>query len=142
MVWCMMGRRNEHGRNAMHRSRLSTLVIDCAEAEFERSVDFWSGALGKEAIPEEDPRYASLRGRVGGEGGPYVLLQRVPVEERALHLDIETDDVAAEVARLEKLGARVKARIRNHVVMVAPSGHPFCVVPTHRGDFESGATTW
>ncbi len=39
----MMGRRNEHGRSAMHRSRLSTLVIYCAEAEFERSVDFWSG---------------------------------------------------------------------------------------------------
>ena len=32
----------------MHRSRLSPLVIDCADAEFERSVDFWSGALGKE----------------------------------------------------------------------------------------------
>jgi catechol 2,3-dioxygenase-like lactoylglutathione lyase family enzyme len=126
----------------MHRSRLSTLVIDCAEGEFERSLDFWSGALGKPAIRDNDPRYASLRGRVGGEGGPYVLLQRVPVEERALHLDIETDDVAAEVARLEKLGARVKARIRSHVVMLAPSGHPFCVVPSYRGDFESGATTW
>jgi hypothetical protein len=126
----------------MHRSRLSTLVIDCAEGEYERSVDFWSGALGKQAIVGEDPRYASLRGRVGGEGGPYVLLQRVPAEERAVHLDIETDDVAAEVARLEKLGARVKARIRNHVVMLAPSGHPFCVVPSYRGDFESGAATW
>ena len=126
----------------MHRSRLSTLVIDCADGEFEDSVDFWSSALGKQALRGDDPRYASLRGRVGGEGGPYLLLQRVPVEERAVHLDIETDDVAAEVTRLEKLGARVKARIRNHVVMVAPSGHPFCVVPTHRGDFDSGATTW
>ena len=126
----------------MHRSRLSAMVIDCAEGEYQRSVDFWSGALGKQRIPAEDHRYASLRGRVGGEGGPYVLLQRVPFEERAVHLDIETDDVAAEVARLEKLGARVKARIRNHVVMLAPSGHPFCVVPTRRGDFESGATTW
>ncbi len=126
----------------MHRSRLSTLVIDCAEAEYQRSVDFWSGALGKQVVPDEDPRYASLRGRIGGEGGPYVLVQSVPAEERAVHLDIETDDVAAEVARLEKLGARVKSRIRNHVVMVAPSGHPFCVVPVLRGDFESGAKTW
>jgi hypothetical protein len=126
----------------MHKSRLSTVVIDCAEADFERGKEFWSRALGKEPIPEENPRYASLRGRVGGEGGPYVLMQRVPAEERAVHLDIETDDVEAEVARLEKLGARVKRRIRNHVVMVAPSGHAFCVVPAHRGDFPGKAPSW
>jgi catechol 2,3-dioxygenase-like lactoylglutathione lyase family enzyme len=127
----------------MHRSRLSTVVIDCAEADFERSVEFWSRALGKRPIPEEDPRYVSLRGRVGGEGGPYVLLQRVVKEERAVHLDIETDDVEREVARLAGLGARVKARIRNHVVMLAPSGHAFCVVPSgRRGDFPGDAAEW
>jgi hypothetical protein len=39
-----------------------------------------------------------------------------------VHLDIETDNVEAEVKRLESLGARIKARIREHVVMVAPPG--------------------
>jgi len=126
----------------MHRSRLTTVVIDCTEDEFERDVAFWSRALGKQTIPQEMPRYVSLRGRVGGEGGPYVLLQRVSKPERAIHLDIETDDVAAEVTRLEGLGARVKARIRNHVVMTAPSGHVFCVVPAHRGDFPGNAAEW
>ena len=63
-------------------------------------------------------------------------------EERAIHLDIETDDVAAEVARLERLGARVKARIRQHVVMEAPSGHAFCVIPARRGDWPARATEW
>ena len=126
----------------MHRSRLTTVVIDCAEEDFERGVEFWSQALGKPALDQDDLRYKSLRGRVGGEGGPYLLLQRVSRPERAIHLDIETDDVAQEVARLEKLGARVKARIRNHVVMVAPSGHPFCVVPAHRGDFPGKAAEW
>ncbi len=127
----------------MHRSRLSTVVIDCADAEFERDVAFWSQALGKEPIAEEPPRYVSLRGRLGGEGGPFVLLQRVVKEERAVHLDIETDDVAQEVSRLEGLGARVKARIRDHVVMLAPSGHAFCVVPTgRRKDFPGDAATW
>ncbi len=101
----------------MHRSRLSTLVIDCAEAEYQRSVEFWSGALGKRVVPDEDPRYASLRGRVGGEGGPYVLLQRVPVEERAVHLDIETDDVAAEVARLEELALAIRERASSFCVV-------------------------
>ena len=127
----------------MHRSRLSTVVIDCSDAEFERDVAFWSRALGKHPIPDESPRYVSLRGRVGGEGGPYVLLQRVVKEERAVHLDIETDDVEAEVARLMRLGAAVKARIRNHVVMLAPSGHAFCVVPTgRRNDFPGDAPQW
>ena len=127
----------------MHRSRLSTVVIDCAEDDFERDVEFWSRALGKQPIPEAGPRYVSLRGRVGGAGGPYVLLQRVVKEERAVHLDIETDDVEREVARLAELGARVKARIRNHVVMLAPSGHAFCVVPTgRRSDFPGDATEW
>ena len=78
----------------------------------------------------------------GGDGGPIVLLQRVTAAERAIHLDMETDDVPAEVGRLEKLGARVKARIRNHVVMEAPSGHPFCVVPVYRPDFPARAVEW
>jgi hypothetical protein len=126
----------------MHRSRLSTVVIDCAEDDFERGVAFWSQALGKDTVPEDPPRYVSLRGRLGGEGGPYVLMQRVTRPERAVHLDIETDDVEREVARLEGIGAKVKARIRNHVVMVAPSGHAFCVVPAHRGDFPGNAAVW
>jgi hypothetical protein len=126
----------------VHRSRLTTVVIDCADDDFERGVSFWSQALGKQPIDQDGPRYKSLRGRIGGEGGPYVLLQRVTPAERAIHLDIETDDVEKEVARLEKLGARVKRRIRNHVVMTAPSGHPFCVVPAHRGDFPGSAAEW
>jgi predicted enzyme related to lactoylglutathione lyase len=129
----------------MHRSRLSTVVIDCADTDSDRGFEFWSQALGREKLHagnEDDARYASLKGRVGGDGGPIVLLQRVAAPERAIHLDIETDDVAAEVARLEKLGAQVKARIRNHVVMVAPSGHPFCVVPVHRPDFPARAKEW
>ncbi len=126
----------------MHRSRLSTVLIDCAEEDYEQGLDFWSCALGREPLPTDGPRYTSLRGRVGGEGGPFVLLQRVPKEERAIHLDIETDDVEAEVARLEKLGAQVKARISRHVVMEAPTGHAYCVVPVYRNDFPAKAAAW
>ncbi len=125
----------------MHRSRLTSVVIDCAEADYEKGAEFWSAALGRPLVPR-DERYVSLRGRIGGEGAPYVGLQRVPSPERAIHLDIETDDVEAEVARLEQLGARVKARIRRHVVMEAPSGHAFCVVPSRRSDFPGAAAEW
>jgi predicted enzyme related to lactoylglutathione lyase len=126
----------------MHRSRLSTIVIDCGAATFERDAKFWSDAFGRSLMPDKNPRYLTLKGRVGGAGAPYVLLQRVPSEDRAVHLDFETDDVEAEVKRLEGLGARVKARIRQHVVMVAPSGHALCVVPTHRPDFPEKTATW
>jgi hypothetical protein len=111
----------------MHRSRLSSVVIDCGEAG---------------PLLTRNERFSSLRGRIGGEGALYVGLQQVPIRERAIHLDIETDDVEAEVARLERLGARVKARIRRHVVMESPSGHAFCVVPVQRGDFPVGAVEW
>ncbi len=126
----------------MHRSRLSTILIDCAPDAFERGVQFWSAALGKETVATDEPGYASLRGRLGGEGGPTVLIQRVPEAERAIHVDIETDDLEAEVARLERLGARVKRRVRHWVVMVAPTGHAFCVVPTSRPDFPAKAAVW
>ena len=125
----------------MHRSRLTNVVIDCADGEYEQGAEFWSAALGRPLVGRNE-RFSSLRGRLGAEGSPYLGLQRVPIAERAIHLDIETDDVAAEVARLERLGARVKARIRNHVVMDAPSGHAFCVVPSRRGDFPAGAAEW
>jgi len=125
----------------MHRSRLSSILIDCVTNEYDRGIEFWSRALGKEVIRDDD-RYTTLKGLVGGEGGVLVGLQRVPREERATHLDIETDDVEAEVSRLEALGARVKARIGRHVVMTSPTDHAFCVVPVFRDDFPASATEW
>jgi len=125
----------------MHRSRLTSVVIDCAATDFQRGTEFWSAAFGKVLIPRNE-RFVALKGRVGGDGGPYVGLQRVPKEERAIHFDIETDNIEAEVARLEQLGARIKARIRRHVVMEAPSGHAFCVIPVQRTDFPAGAAEW
>lgn len=125
----------------MHRSRFSSVLIDCATQDYEAGIDFWSRALGRYAV-RDDARYATFEDPLGGDGGLLLGLQRVPREERAIHLDIETDDVEAEVARLEALGARVKARVGRHVVMAAASHHAFCVVPVFRDDFPSGATEW
>ena len=54
---------------------------------------------------------------------PIVELQRVDHESR-VHLDIETDDIPAEVGRLEKLGATVVDRLERWVVMKAPTVGP------------------
>jgi catechol 2,3-dioxygenase-like lactoylglutathione lyase family enzyme len=125
----------------MHRSRLATVVIDFDEETFEEGANFWSAALGRERLSRNE-RFQSLRGRLGGEGGLYLGLQRGMDDPQKFHVDIEADDVEAEVSRLEGLGARVKARIRNHVVMRAPGGHTFCVVPAARGDFSASAKSW
>jgi len=60
----------------------------------------------------------------------------------ALVIDSETDDVEAEVRRLEGLGAKRAEKVRDWWVLEAPSGHRFCVVPPQRPDFEDQANRW
>jgi hypothetical protein len=70
-----------------------------------------------------------------------IQVQRVDHESR-VHIDIETDDIPAEVTRLEKLGATVDERRERWVVMRAPSGQRFCIVRVQRDGFPKGATSW
>jgi hypothetical protein len=113
----------------MHRSRLSTFVIDCKVEDLGAAAEFWGQALGRAvAQTDDDPSYRAL---VGAAGGPSVVLQKVEHDSR-IHLDIECDDLDAEVARLEKLGA---TRVRFHKrwwLMQAPTGHVFCVTNRQR----------
>ena len=125
----------------MHRSRLTAVIIDFPSEAFEAGADFWSAALGRERMVKNE-RYEALKGRLGGVGGPFVGMQRGMDDAQRFHIDIESDNVEAEVSRLEVLGAQVKERIRNHVVMRAPGGHTFCVVPVVRSDFDGNAATW
>ena len=124
----------------MHKSRLSTLVIDCKDGDIEAAGRFWSGALGRPLTPPDDdfPSYRVLEDR---PGQPLVLVQRVEHPSR-VHLDIESDDVDAEVARLEALGARRIEQIRTWWVMEAPTGQRFCVVRPQRGPLGDDANEW
>lgn len=124
----------------MHRSRLSTLMIDCGEDEFEACIDFWSGALGLKPArrPAANQRYLTL-GKI--EGPLFVRLQRVP-KEPGYHLDIEADDVGGEVARLETHGGHRKYRIKRWWVMEDPSGNAFCVIRPESEKFPRGANRW
>ena len=49
---------------------------------------------------------------------------------------------AAEVRRLEALGARRIAKVRTWVVMEAPTGQRFCVVRAGRANFADQAKAW
>lgn len=125
----------------MHKSRLAGLVIDCQTDDLEEHVRFWSAALGYEVDPTADTndgKYADLQ--VPGDD-MKVLLQKVQHPSR-VHLDIETDDVEAEAARLEKLGAKRLEKIKTWIVMEAPSGHRFCVVRQQRPLLAQNGKEW
>ena len=125
----------------MHRSRLSGFIIDCQTDDLDVAADFWGQALGappKEKAMQTGDRYVTLDTR---EGEPYVEVQSVDHASR-VHLDIEADDIEAEVARLIALGAKRVADIRNWVVLEAPTGQKFCVVPVVRKGFEENAKVW
>lgn len=110
----------------MHRSRLSGLIIDCQGADLAEAARFWSSALGFPAKPAMPGNEGYLQLDTGPRG-PTMEVQIVDHPSR-VHLDIESDDMEAEVARLEALGARRIRQIRTWWVMEAPTGQRFCVI--------------
>jgi GNAT superfamily N-acetyltransferase len=125
----------------MHKSRLAGFIIDCRTDDLHGAARFWSGALGMatEILP-------------GQEGDSYVKLkvpdERLHIEVQAVdhdsrvHLDIESDDIEAEVKRLEKLGAKRLKQVHTWVVMEAPTGQRFCVVRPQNKGFGQDANIW
>jgi len=117
----------------MHTSKLSTFVIDCKAEDLDTAASFWAAALQRQVLT---PRVGEDRYRVlaCAPAEPLIMIQRVAHESR-VHLDIESDDLEAEVVRLSALGAKPIERVKSWVVMEAPTGQRFCVVapqrPTH-----------
>jgi hypothetical protein len=125
----------------MHHSCLGGLIIDCNTDDLDREAEFWSRALGYEVRPSDEPDdtdYVILDTR---EGEPYIELQSVEHPSR-VHLDIKTDDLEAEVRRLEGLGATRLKKVKRWWVMEAPSGHRFCVIPLHPGQNVGRLNAW
>lgn len=124
----------------MHKSRLGNVVIDCQTDDLLSDARFWSATLGY-PLPQNLDAASNFIQLVTPAGEVQVIIQRVRHEPRA-HLDIETDSIDLEVARLERLGATVVSRNNGWVVMQAPSGHRFCVGNPYRGGFDQGANAW
>jgi predicted enzyme related to lactoylglutathione lyase len=125
----------------MHRSKLCGFIIDCHGKDLLGAAAFWSGALGmptRQLPGAEGESYVRL---MDNQHGLHVEVQRVDHPSR-VHLDIETDDIEAEVRRLETLGARRVAQIRSWWVMEAPTGQRFCVVRQSSPDFDAKASHW
>lgn len=125
----------------MHKSKLAGFIIDCNTSDLPAAARFWGGALGME-----------IRQLPGTEGDKYIRLvdpnDQLHIEVQSVahpsrvHLDIETDDVEAEVRRLESLGARRVQQVHTWWVMEAPTGQRFCVVRPQSASFAERANDW
>ena len=125
----------------MHKSKLAGFIIDCQTNDLEKASHFWANALGmppRELPPDEAALYKGLKDT---HHGLNIEVQIVSHPSR-VHLDIETDDIEAEVRRLEKLGAKRIQGVHTWVVMEAPTGQRFCVVRAASQSFAEQATAW
>jgi DNA-binding XRE family transcriptional regulator len=130
-----------------HRSRLCHFVIDCDD--LERATTFWMAALDaiEEPISEQSKEiYRKLR---LPDSEIRVLLQRTAdkkTSKERMHLDLETDDVEAEVQRLEELGAtrydHQQERGFDFWVMRDPFGNEFCVLQPEFPDLLAKRPPW
>ena len=117
------------------------MIIDSQVDDIRPAAEFWSKALGAPIAKDgqlEHGKYAKLE---FAADQPVVEVQKVDHPSR-VHLDIETDDIEAEVKRLEALGATRVEKVRSFWVMHAPTGHRFCVVRAQRPDFPDNANRW
>lgn len=115
--------------------RLTGTVLDAPDAQ--ALGDFYQRLLGWTYAANE-PGWVKLDPPDGGAG---LSIQEEPLHRRPswpsrtdaqqmqLHLDIEVDDLAAEVARAAAEGATLADfQPQEHVrVLLDPVGHPFCL---------------
>jgi predicted enzyme related to lactoylglutathione lyase len=115
-------------------SVIKTVTWDCADAL--SAARFWAAALGSDV--EEDSTQAKAFVEAAGWGAPNMWFIQVPEPKTAknrLRLDLRAPaDMAAEVARLEALGATVIRRDAAITVLRDPEGNEFCVEPGPEND--------
>jgi hypothetical protein len=121
----------------MHRSRIGCVLIDHTGEQFDASLSFWAG------VQRSRPTVQSQRVGVGEVGTLNFELRQVEVGAPRILIDIETDDIPAEVSRLEGLGASVVEERDQYIVMADPGGVVFGVTGVQTGDrFTEDALEW
>jgi predicted enzyme related to lactoylglutathione lyase len=125
-----------------HRSRLAILLMDLPPELHDAGRDFWAAATGRSV--ESDPSDGGWASLGSFAGGWHVEVQRTGEgTPPRWHVDVETDDVDAEVARLEALGATRHRDMGSFWQMLDPAGLVFCVVAVQTGaEFDRYAVPW
>ena len=125
-----------------HRSRLAGFIIDCNTDDLDAAARFWSAALGASIdsndASDETAEYRNFNDTLADL---HIEVQKVTHPSR-VHLDIEADDIDAEAARLEALGAKKIAFVKRWWVMEAPTGQRFCVVRMREETGRSAPNEW
>lgn len=109
---------------------VGSVVIDCSR--FDEMVAFWKEALGYDQRGPRDEGWTLLYDPHGS--GPNLAFRKEPGLPGPLwwfHLDLYSSDSAEEVARLVRLGAKVREPAqpgRDFVTLADPDGNPFDVV--------------
>jgi len=125
--------------------RIQCLCIDTTDPA--AAAAFWQAAIGWRRTYEQDDEIVLEPPAGSPEDGvvPDLLFLRVPgakAVKNRLHLDLRPEDQAAEVARLEALGARRadvgQTGAEGWVVMADPAGNEFCVLRPLQPDEQSG----
>src|SRR5262249_35032662 len=137
----------QENRTPMHRSRVCHFVIDVDD--LDEAVKFWTAALGatdEQVTPGSRDVYRKLK---LPDSAIRILLQRTDdpkVSKERMHLDLETDDVQAEVKRLEALGAtrwsHQTERGFDFWVMRDPWDNEFCVLQVEFPELLAQVTPW
>jgi predicted enzyme related to lactoylglutathione lyase len=124
----------------VHKSKLAGFIIDCQTDDLPQAAQFWAAALGM-PVHELPGSEGELYRKLLDPGGSIIEVQKVEHPSR-VHLDIETDDIDAEVRRLESLGAVKVGQVKTWCVMEAPTGQRFCVVGPCTTRFAEQASVW
>jgi catechol 2,3-dioxygenase-like lactoylglutathione lyase family enzyme len=125
-----------------HRSRLAGFIIDCQTDDLDAATQFWGGALGLRVADADAGDVPGTYQQFGDTPGDlHIEVQKVAHPSR-VHLDIETDDLDAEVVRLEALGAKRIGFVKRWWVMEAPTGQRFCVVKMHHPETGTPPNEW
>lgn len=118
-------------------SRIASVTFDCENAL--PLAEFWAQVVGRPVSsgpPEPSEFFASIA--PGEDGSPMMMFLKVPEAKAAknrVHLDMATDDRAAEVTRLVELGAthlydKEEWGI-SWATLTDPAGNEFCVSEHH-----------
>ena len=131
----------------MHRSRVCQFVIDVSD--LDKGADFWKAAL--DAAEEEISASSRhiYRRLILPDSEIRILLQKTgdpKISKERMHIDMEADDVEAEVRRLEELGAvrwdHQQERGFSFWVLRDPWDNEFCVLQQEFPEFLARRRPW
>ena len=111
-----------------HSSLVDQVSVDIPPESYGRECAFWSGLTGWPQSSGSRPEFTFL---TRPAGMPLrLLLQRLDEPHApgcTAHLDLACDDVPAEQARHESLGAKVVRVMASWTTLHDPAGLPYCI---------------